>query len=98
VIRAYICCGNLSLAKPEKAVAVPVRSRHRFGDLGQTAEGLAVPGEAILEDHDPLELAVPFSHQHCAGLQTDAVSLLRRATIEGSGGASVLIGAKRSLN
>ena len=34
-----------------------------LGDLGQAAEGLAIPGEAFLEDHDPLELAIPFSRQ-----------------------------------
>ena len=68
-------------------MAVPVRSGHRLGDLGQAAEGLAIPGEAFLEDHDPLELAIPLSHQQRAGLQADAVSGLRRAPVEGNGDA-----------
>ena len=74
------------------------RSGHRLGDLGQAAEGLAIPREALLEDHDPLELAIPFSHQQRADLQADAVSRLRRAPVEGHRGAAVLVGAKRPLN
>jgi hypothetical protein len=58
-------------------MTVPVGSGHRLGDLGQAAKGLAVPGEAVLEDHDPLELAVPLSRQQRPGLQADAVSSLR---------------------
>ena len=79
-------------------MTVPVRSGHRLGDLGQAAEGLAVPGEAFLEDHDPLELAVPLSHQQRAGLQADAVSGLRRPPVEGNGGILILVGAKHPLN
>src|SRR5260370_4156172 len=79
-------------------MTVPIRSGHRLGDLGQAAEGLAIPGEAFLEDHDPLELAIPFSRQQRAGRQADAVSSLRCAPVEGHGGASVLVGAKRPLN
>src|SRR5208282_1422715 len=53
---------SLSLPKPEEAMAVPVGPRHRPGDLGQAAEGPAIPGEALLEDHDPLKLALPLSN------------------------------------
>jgi hypothetical protein len=79
-------------------MTVPVRSGHRLCDLGQASESLAIPGEAFLEDHDPLKLAVPLSHQQRAGLQADAVSGMRRARIEGHGAISVLVGAKHPLN
>ena len=39
-------------------MAVPVRFSHRPGDLGQAFEGPAIPGEAFIEDHDPLGLAL----------------------------------------
>ena len=86
-IRAQVCCGSPSLAKAEEAVAVPVGPGHRFGDLGQAAESLAVPGEALFQDHDPLELALPFTHEQRADLQTDPFSRLRRAPIERSADA-----------
>ena len=89
---------RLSLAKPEEAMTVPVRSGHRLGDLGQAAEGLAIPDETLLQDHDPLEPALPFSHQQGAGLQTDALSRLRRPPVERSGGIIVLLGAKHPLD
>src|SRR5271154_2216724 len=79
-------------------MTVPIRSRHRLGDLGQAAEGLAIPGEASLEDHYPLELAIPFSYYHCAGLQADAVSRLRRAPVEGHGRTPLLVEVKHPLN
>ena len=47
-----------SLAEPEEAMTVPVGSGHRLGDLRQAAKGLAIPRKAVLEDHDPLELAI----------------------------------------
>ena len=40
------------------------------GNVTIPAEGLAVPGEALFQDHDPLEPAVPFAHEQRAGLQT----------------------------
>jgi hypothetical protein len=90
----FVGRGSLSLPKPEEAVTVPVRSGHRLGDLGQTAEGLAIPGEALLQDHEPLEPAIPLLRQQRAGLQADAVSRLRRAPVEGNDGISLLVGAK----
>jgi hypothetical protein len=75
-------------------MAVPGGPGHRFGNLGQAAEGLAVPGEAFLEDHDPLQLAIPLSHEQSAGLQADAVPRLRRAPVERSGSVTILLGAK----
>ena len=75
-------------------MAVPVGPGHRFGDLGQAAEGLAVPGEALFQDHDPLELALPFTHEQRADLQTDPFSRLRRAPVERSADAILLPRAK----
>jgi hypothetical protein len=57
----FIRRNGLSLPKTEEAMTAPVGSGHRLGDLGEAAEGLATPGEAVLEDHDPLELAIPLS-------------------------------------
>ena len=85
---------DFSLPKPEEAMAVPVGPRHRLGDLGQAAESLAIPGEALLQDHDPLELAPPFTNQQRAGLQCDALPSLWGALVEGDPGAIVLLGAK----
>src|SRR5271167_1236865 len=82
-VRAHVCCGSPSLAKPEETMAVPVGAGHGLGDLGQAAEGLAVPSEALFQDHDPLEPAVPFAHEQRAGLQTQALARLRRAAVEG---------------
>jgi len=57
-------------------------------------KGLAIPGEALLQDHDPLELAFPFSHQKSAGLQAHAVARLRRAAVERSADAILFPRAK----
>ena len=69
-------------------MAVPVGPGHRFGYLGQAAEGLTIPGEALFQDHDPLEPAVPFAHEQRASLQTQALARLGRAAIEGSAESS----------
>src|SRR5271165_4382343 len=69
-------------------------SRHRLGDLGQAAESLAIPGEAFLQDHDPLEPALPFTNEQCPGLQCDALPSLWGAPVEGDAGAIVLLGSK----
>ena len=79
-------------------MTVPVGSGHRLGDLGQAAEGLAIPGEAFIEDHDPLELAIPLPHQQRAGPQADAVSGLRRTSVELSDGVPTLLGTKHPPN
>ena len=75
-------------------MTVPVRSGHRLCDPRQAAEGLAIPGEAFLQDHDPLELAFPFTHEQRADLQVDAVARLRRAAVEGSADPIVFPRAK----
>jgi len=75
-------------------MAIPIGPGHRLGDLGQAAEGPAIPGEAFLQDHDPLEPAFPFSHQQSAYLQADAVARLRRAAVERSANAIVFPRAK----
>ena len=75
-------------------MAVPGGPGHRFGDLGQAAEGLAIPSEALFQDHDPLELALPFTHEQRADLQTDPFSRLRRAPVERSADAILFPRAK----
>src|SRR5271157_4545240 len=85
---------DFSLPKPEEAMAVPVGPRHRLGDLGQAAESLAIPGEALLQDHDPLKPALPFTNEQRAGLQCDALPSLWGAPVEADAGAIVLLGSK----
>ena len=86
--------GDFPLPKPEEAMAVPVGPGHRLGDLRQAAKSLAIPGEALLQDHDPLELALPFTNEQRAGLQCDALPSLWGAPVEGDAGAIVLLGAR----
>ena len=66
---------------------------------------MTVPSKALFQDHDPLEPAVPLSHQQSAGLQADALSRLSRAAVERSADAILCCRAKdpsdrlsRSLN
>ena len=75
-------------------MAVPGGPGHRLGDLRQAAEGPAIPGEAFLQDHNPLEPALPFTHEQRAGLQTPALARLRRAAIERSADAVLFPRAK----
>ena len=75
-------------------MAVPVGPGHCFGDLGQAAESLTVPSEALFQDHDPLELAVPFSQEQRAGLQTQALARLRQTAVKRSARATFFRGAK----
>jgi hypothetical protein len=88
---AALASGNLKagmrflrLAQPEEPVTIPVRAGHGFGDLGQAAEVLAVPGKAFFQDHDALEFAPPFAHQQRAGPQGDPIPGLGIAPIERS--------------
>jgi len=90
----FICHKSLSLPEPEEAMAIPIGPSHRFGDLGQAAEGLTVPSEALFQDHDPLEPAVPFTHEQRAGLQTHAIARPRRAAVERSADAILFSRAK----
>src|SRR5271166_1515284 len=85
---------DFSLPKPEEAMAVPVGPRHRLGDLGKAAKSLAIPGEASLQDRDPLEPALPFTNEQRAGLQCDALPSLWGAPVEADAGAIVLLEAK----
>jgi hypothetical protein len=87
---AHVCFGSLSQAKPEEAMAVPGGPGHRIGDLGQAAEGLAIPSEALFQDHDPLEPALPLAHEQRAGHQTQALARLGRAAVERSADAILL--------
>jgi hypothetical protein len=52
---------------------------------GRVSKVWPFQGEASLQDHDSLELALPLSHQQRAGLQTGAISSLVRPTVEASG-------------
>src|SRR5271166_2417359 len=94
VVPGFTSPSSPSLPKPEEAVAVPVGPGHRLGDLGQAAESLAIPGEALLQDHDPLKPALPFTNEQRAGLQCDALPSFRGAPVEGDAGAIILLGAK----
>jgi hypothetical protein len=78
------CLHSVRLAQPKEPMAVPVRARHRFGDLRQAAKVLAVPGETFFQDHDALELALPLTHQQRAGPQGYPIGGLSIAPIEGS--------------
>jgi hypothetical protein len=46
---------------------------HGKRDLGQAAIGGAVPGKALVQDHDALRLAVPLPHQDGSGLEFVAI-------------------------
>src|SRR5208337_4002207 len=54
-------------SQPEEPMAIPVRARHRLGDLREAAIGLAVPGETFVQDHHSFELAVPFAGKQRPG-------------------------------
>ena len=62
--------------------------------------GLRKRGYAVVRERvgASLEPPLPFSHEQGAGLQTDALSRLRRAPAERSGGIIVLLGAKNPLD
>ncbi len=51
-------------------------------------------GEAILQDHDPLKRALPFTNEQRADLQCNALPSLWAAPVKGDPGAIVLLGAK----
>jgi hypothetical protein len=59
------------------------RPVHRSAALAAVVIVVAIS----LQPSCPLEFAVPLSHQQPAGFQADAFSRLRRASVEGSGGA-----------
>ena len=62
---------GLRRSQAEEAVTVPARAGHRFGDLGEAAIGLAIPGEALFQDRHPFQPAFPFTDQHCSRSQID---------------------------
>ena len=66
--------------------------------LRHVDQGLAIPGEAFLEDHDPLELALPFSYQQSAAFHANAVSGLGGPTVERSGAILFLVRTKHPLD
>ena len=56
-------------SQAEEAMAVPARACHRLGDLRQAAVGLAVRGDALIEDHHTLDPALPLPGEQSPGLQ-----------------------------
>ena len=66
-------------AQAEEARAGPAGAGHGKGDLGQAAIGRAVPGKALVEDHDALGLAVPLPHQDGSGLEAVTAGMVARA-------------------
>ena len=70
--------------QPEEAVSVPIRAGDRLGDLRKAAVNAAVPGAPVVEDHDPLETAVPFADQQSSGLEPDALARCRAAGCKGT--------------
>src|SRR5271166_4263105 len=60
---------GLRRSQTEEAVTVPARAGHRFRDLGKAGIGLAIPGEALLQDRHPFQLAFPFTDQNCSRSQ-----------------------------
>jgi hypothetical protein len=49
--------------QPEEAVSVPIRAGDRLGDLRKAAVDAAIPGVPVVQDHDPLQMAIPFPDQ-----------------------------------
>ena len=56
----------------KKSIQRVVEKIHALTDRSGTCQSLAIPGEALLEDHDPLEPALPFTNEQPASLQCDA--------------------------
>ena len=83
---AWFSLGNAvpDRLQPEEAVSVPVRAGDRLGDLRKAAVDAAIPGVAVVEDHDPLQAAVPFPDQQSAGLEPDALARRRPAGRKGT--------------
>src|SRR5271154_276765 len=81
----------LPLSKSKEPMAVPTRPRHGLGDLGETAIGLALPGEALIEDHHPLQLPPPFANQERADSECDPFRSLGVAPVERSASASLAL-------
>ena len=65
--------------QPEEAVSVPVRACDRLGDLRKAAVDATIPGVPVVEDHDPLQTAVPFADQQSSGFEPDALARRRAA-------------------
>src|SRR5271156_5441066 len=82
---------RLPLSKSKEPMAVPTRPRHRLGDLGERAIGLAVPGEALFEDHHAREIPLPFANQERASFQSRPFPRLRIASLERSASAIVAL-------
>ncbi len=58
---------------------IPTRAGDRLGDLRKATVDAAVPGVPVVEDHDPLQTAVPFPDQQSSGLEPDALARGRPA-------------------
>ena len=56
----------------EEASPVPLRPGDGPSDVGETAIGLVLPGEADLQHHDPMHATRPFANEHGPGLDARA--------------------------
>src|ERR1035437_10110799 len=59
---------SLSL-KSKEAGAVPLGTRDRESDLGETVIGLPIPGKAVSHHHYLLRMSIPLSYQNCSRRQ-----------------------------
>src|SRR5271157_3306279 len=69
--------------QPEEAMPVPIRAGDRLGNLRKAAVDATIPGVPVVEDHDPLQTAVPFPNQQSSGLEPDALARRRPAGCKG---------------
>src|SRR5215204_5952648 len=69
--RAQGLLAPLRLSEPEEARTRPVGAGDLLGNHGERPPGLAVPGEAGLEDEHVMTLAPPFAHELRAGLEPE---------------------------
>jgi len=51
----------------KEAGTIPSGPGDGKGDLGETVEGLAVPGKTVRHDHDAMGCSVPFADQNSPG-------------------------------
>ena len=66
-------------------MSIPTRACDRFSDLRKATVDAAIPGVPVVEDHDPLQTAVPLPDQQSAGLEPDALACRRPAGRKGTG-------------
>src|SRR6266850_3665761 len=67
------------LLQPEEERSRPCRAGDLSRDRGQRAVLRALPGEAVIEDHDFVGSTLPFAYQPGSGLQLRAETFRRRS-------------------